>query len=218
MMRVDRKQLSEAETIVGDRQTARLDAARAVSRRQQALLAGANQVAPDQDWFVLLVAEGLDIVVDNLLTNERIEHWMPALKLERKRRYGRRRPGFEPLVSPALPGYMFAKVVPSAETWAGLKMLDGVVGPLGGAACPSPVKAKEITKLKAFIEGDAKAVEILTNALRAGDRVAVDNGPFGGFEGIVSLLSGKGRLEVEVDIFGRSTPVDLELAQVTKLD
>jgi transcription termination/antitermination protein NusG len=218
MMRVDTKRLSEVEVIVGDRQTVRLDAARAVSRRQQALLAGANQVVPEQDWYVLLVADGFDNVVDNTLTNARIEHWMPALKIERKRRYGRRRPDFDAIVAPALPGYMFAKVVPCAETWAGLKMLDGVLGPLGGAACPSPVKAKEITKLQAFIEEDPKAVEILTNALKAGDKVSVDDGPFRSFEGIVTLLMGKRKVEVEVEIFGRAVPLALDVAHVTKLD
>lgn len=218
MMRVDAKQLSEAEPIVADRQTRRLDAARAVSRRQQALLAGANLVEPEQDWFVLLIADGHDNLVDNLLTNARIEHWMPSLKIERKRRGRRKWQTFEPLVAPALPGYMFAKVVSSSETWAGLKMLDGVIGPVGGAACPSPVNAKEITKLKAFIEDDKKAIEILTNALKQGDRISVDDGPFVGFEGIVRLLAGKRRVEVEVDIFGRAVPLALDLAQVTKLD
>jgi len=217
-MALDRKKLNEAELVVADRQTRRLDAARAISRRQQALLAGANLVEPEQDWYVLLVADGFDIPVDNVLTNMRIEHWMPSLRIERKRRGKRKWQSFEPLVTPALPGYMFAKVVPCAETWAGLSMVDGIVGPIGGAAYPAPVKTKEITKLKAFIEEDKSAIEILTNALKAGDAVSVDDGPFRSFEGIVKLLSGKRRVQVEVAIFGRAVPIDLDLAQVTKLE
>ena len=62
---------------------------------------------------------------------------------------------------------------------------------------------------------------MLSKALKAGDRVRVDDGPFASFEGMVTWLDARCRSErvkVDVEIFGRSVPVDLELAQVSRID
>jgi transcriptional antiterminator NusG len=49
-----------------------------------------------------------------------------------------------------------------------------------------------------------------------GDRVMVSDGPFKGFEGIISEINGE-KVSVEVKIFGRNTPVELTLTQIEKI-
>ena len=52
-----------------------------------------------------------------------------------------------------------------------------------------------------------------------GEQVRIKAGPFASFEGRVEEISGEtGTLKVAVDIFGRTTPVDLTLAEVEKVD
>ncbi len=216
-MAVDRKQLSEA---IGraptDRQSEALDRARAVSsRRTQALMAAAG-MAVETRWYVLILRTGFDNAVDNVLTNARFQHWMAVQKIPPKRRGGRKFQSFCATVVPALEGYMFVRVDNLPDVWHALKGIDGVVDVLGGSLNPKPLIEREIVNLQAFIENDPNAIALLRNALKEGDRVSVDSGPFAHFEGIVRALRND-RTKVDVDILGRTVPVDLDLAQVTKI-
>ena len=50
----------------------------------------------------------------------------------------------------------------------------------------------------------------------SGDKVMVADGPFQGFEGIISEINGD-KISLEVKIFGRNTPVELTLSQIEKI-
>ena len=221
-MAVNHKRLSEAEAA---RILAELgplaERRQAVSRRGEALLAGANLVDDDAPWFVLRIAPHAEIAVDKALHAAGIDRWLPVEKIVPKRRGNRSRRSREAVETPVWPGYIFVRVANRDAVWAGLFGIDGVQAVLGGANLPSPVKHRIVLKLKLFLQHDETAREVLSKALKAGDRVRVDDGPFASFEGLVTWLDAKCRSErvkVDVDIFGRSCPVDLELAQITRID
>jgi len=225
MMRADNKQPSErvwldrvGEPINLDRAWQKSDVRIALSRREQAMLAAAGMDGPEARWYVLRVDSGTDKAVDNALKEANVERVMLSIEVEAKRRGGRKHQTLETCRAPAFPGYIFVRVVSRPETWAGLRCIKGVIEPIGGADKPKPVKGQEVLKFQARIENDPAAFATLTNALKAGDRVAIDDGPFASFEAVVLMLADKHRVSVEVDIFGRPTPINLDLAQVTKLE
>lgn len=217
MMAVNVKRLNEAEIINLDRCYAESDRQMRISRRQQALLAAAGMDGPEKRWFVLRVANGADKIVDKSLDEAGIERWMPLKKVRPKRRGKRKWQKQEPVEVPVLPGYVFVRLVSTAYAWAGLNTIKGVLGVLGGAERPASVSDDKILKLRAFIDADPEAIEVLTNALRKGDRVVVSEGPFASFPGIVEEVREKGRALIEVMIFGQSTPVLVDLAQITRI-
>ncbi|WP_406871609.1 transcription termination/antitermination protein NusG [Aminobacter sp. P9b] len=228
MMAVRGKQLSEAservwldgkgEPINIDRAWQKSDRRIALTRREQAMLAAAGMDGPEARWYVLRIENGMDKAVDKALEDANVEHCMLSLKLAAKRRGKRKHQKLEAVDVPAFPGYVFVKVVACPASWAGLQTIAGVVGPIGGGEYPAPVSANEITKLQAKIEKDPKAIAVLTNALLSGDKVMIDNGPFASFEAVVLMIGETDRIRVEASIFGRAVPIDLDLAQVTKLD
>jgi len=229
MMAVNGKRLlSETERVWVDRQTGEIinvdrawqksDRRIALTRREQAMLAAAGQDGPEARWYVLRVEDRADIAVDKSLAEGNVERVMLHTEVEPKRRGKRKFQSLEPLRMPSFPGYIFVKVVSCPATWAGLRTIEGVLGPIGGCEVPSPVSEQEILKFQARIENDPTAIAVLTNALKAGDKVAIDSGPFATFETVVLMLKDRHRLTVEVNVFGRAVPLDVDLANVTKLD
>ncbi|WP_246678239.1 transcription termination/antitermination protein NusG [Mesorhizobium sp. B1-1-7] len=201
-----------------DRAWQKSDRRIALRRRDQALLAAAGLDGPEAHWYVLRVEDRADIAVDKSLGVANVERVMLHTEAEPKRRGGRKHQSLDPVRVPSFPGYIFVKVVSCPVTWAGLRTIEGVLGPIGGCDNPSPIKEQEIVKFQARIENDPAAFAVLTNALKAGDKVAIDSGPFAGFEAVVLMLGDKRKVSVEVDIFGRKTAIGFDLAEVTKLD
>jgi len=103
------------------------------------------------------------------------------------------------------------------ETWHLVKDVPKVLGFIGGTADkPAPISDKEADSiLQRVQEGVEKPrPKVLFDV---GEVVRVTDGPFNDFNGVVEEVNfEKNRLLVAVQIFGRSTPVELEFSQVEK--
>ena len=103
------------------------------------------------------------------------------------------------------------------ESWHLDKETPKVMGFIGGTADkPVPITDKEADNiLRRVKEGtDKPKPKVL---FEPGEMVRVVDGPFNDFNGVVEEVNyDKSRLRVAVLIFGRSTPVELEFAQVEK--
>jgi len=103
------------------------------------------------------------------------------------------------------------------DSWHLVKSTPKVTGFVGGTATkPTPISEKEVDKImQQMQEGVEKPRPKVL--FEAGEMVRVKDGPFTDFNGTVEEVNyEKSRLRVAVTIFGRSTPVELEFAQVEK--
>ncbi|MDR3325921.1 MAG: transcription termination/antitermination protein NusG [Rhodospirillaceae bacterium] len=115
------------------------------------------------------------------------------------------------------PGYIFIKMDLNDESWHLIKNMPKIGGFLGGKGHPSPVSDSDVDRIiRQVQEGIARPK--LSIVFEIGEQVLVSDGPFTSFNGLVREIDEeKARLKVEVSIFGRLTPVELEYSQVEKL-
>ena len=115
------------------------------------------------------------------------------------------------------PGYVLVQMELDEETWHLVKEVPKVLGFIGGSSDrPAPITDKEANRILDRVkEGvDKPRPKVL---FEPGEVVRVIDGPFNDFSGVVEAVNyEKSRLQVAVQILGRSTPVELDFGQVEK--
>ena len=115
------------------------------------------------------------------------------------------------------PGYVLVQMEMNDETWHLVKEVPKVLGFIGGSSDrPAPITEVEANRILQRVEEgvDKPQPKVL---FEPGELVRVTDGPFNDFSGVVEKVNyEKNRLQVAVQILGRSTPVELDFGQVEK--
>ena len=131
------------------------------------------------------------------------------------------------------PGYMMIQMRLTDETWYLVLGTGGVGDFTGAGGKPMPMPEAEVRRLlgqetvtEEIVEGEQPAAPksgkesapVIRFSIAVGEAVKVKEGPFENFEGHVhSLDEHTGKVKVMIEIFGRSTEVELEHWQVEKV-
>ena len=109
------------------------------------------------------------------------------------------------------PGYVLIKMVLTDDTWHLVRNIRGVTGFVGEANKAIPLTEEVVAAL------GVEKHEIVV-LYHVGDTVKITEGPLASFTGIVEEIEPeKNKVRVVVSMFGRETPVELELDQVEVL-
>lgn len=115
------------------------------------------------------------------------------------------------------PGYVLVKMDMTDEAYHLIKNTPKVSGFLGHDNKPMPISEAEATRILSQVQEGVERPRP-TVMFEVGEQVRVAEGPFASFNGLVEDVDEeRSRLKVEVSIFGRPTPVELEFGQVEKL-
>ena len=110
------------------------------------------------------------------------------------------------------PGYVLVKMVLNNDSWYVVRNIRGCTGFVGPESKPIPPSDEEVAALGV----EKKNVEV---SYAPGDTVNIIDGPFDGFTGVVEEIDAeKNRVRVTINMFGRETPVELELNQAEAID
>ena len=107
------------------------------------------------------------------------------------------------------PGYVLIKMIVTDDSWYVVRNIRGCTGFVGPASKPVPLTDSEVAALGV----EKHSVEVVYNV---GDNVKIISGPLEGYDGVVkSLDTANNNVCVVLSMFGRETPVELELDQIS---
>lgn len=110
------------------------------------------------------------------------------------------------------PGYVLVKMLLTDESWYVVRNIRGCTGFVGPSSKPIPLTDQEVAKLGV----EKREIEV---SYSVGNSVHIIDGPLDGFVGTVEEVDiDKNRVRVTVSMFGRETPVELELDQVEAIE
>jgi transcription termination/antitermination protein NusG len=113
------------------------------------------------------------------------------------------------------PGYIVVHMHINDNTWFAVRETSGVGDFTGAGGKPTPMLAHEVSRIVQTEEEETSEAPKLDIRFSTGDKVKVKEGNFESFEGEVgSIDEASGRVTVMINIFGRSTPVELEYWQI----
>ena len=165
----------------------------------------------DVRWYVIhtysgyenKVASNLEKTVENRQLQDLIQEIRVPTEMITEIKDGKKRE----VERKIYPSYVLVKMALTDESWYVVRNIRGCTGFVGPTSKPIPLTDEEVARLGV----EKKTVEV---SYQVGDSVHIVDGPLEGFVGTVEEVDlDKNRVRVTVSMFGRETPVELELDQ-----
>ncbi|WP_283609058.1 transcription termination/antitermination protein NusG [Faecalispora anaeroviscerum] len=165
----------------------------------------------DVRWYVIhtysgyenKVASNLEKTVENRQLQDLIQEIRVPTEMITEIKDGKKRE----VERKIYPSYVLVKMALTDESWYVVRNIRGCTGFVGPTSKPIPLTDEEVARMGV----EKKTVEV---SYQVGDSVHIVDGPLEGFVGTVEEVDlDKNRVRVTVSMFGRETPVELELDQ-----
>jgi transcriptional antiterminator NusG len=168
-------------------------------------------------WYVLhtfsgyenVAKENLEIVKDKYSLQERIFDIVIPMEDVVEDKNGKKK-----IVSrKVMPGYIMVKMIYGDDIWHAVTRTRGITGFVGPKGRPLHLTEEEIRKMR--LEKNT----VVDITIAENDKVEVLDGALNGFVGtVISVDIENAKCKVMVEMFGRDTPVDLNLDQIRRVD
>jgi transcriptional antiterminator NusG len=113
------------------------------------------------------------------------------------------------------PGYIVVNMEINDDTWYLVRETSGIGDFTGAMGRPTPMAPQDVAKIIQKTEEKTDEAPRVDIRFKPADRVRIKDGTFENFEGNVETIDqANGRVTVMINIFGRSTPVELEYWQI----
>ncbi len=170
---------------------------------------------PEAKWYVAHTYSGYENKVaanlEKIVENRNLQDLIQAVKIPTEIVTEINDNGTKEVERKIFPGYVLVKMVMMDDTWYIVRNIRGVTGFVGPGSKPIPLTDEEVENLGI----DQKTIDV---NFAIGDSLRITDGPLDGFIGTVTELEPeKNRVRLIVQMFGKETPVDLELSQVETL-
>ena len=162
----------------------------------------------ESSWYAVYVQVRHEKIVEQQLSRKGIESFLPMVPVWSRRKDRRKK-----IDSVLFPGYCFVRIRLDDHSHVEVLRIPGALTILRNSQGPLSIPAFQVESLQTML-GAAQPITIYS-CLHEGDRVKVVRGPLAGCTGILTRLDEKkGRLTVNVDIFGKSVSCELNVEDV----
>lgn len=179
-----------------------------------------------QRWYVIKAIPGRETrcreVIERQIKINELEDYVSNLLIPVERVIEVKRGKKVAVEHKLYPGYIYVEMEARANVLETIRDVDGVIGFLGSdPRSPTALEPEEVERIKKIAEaesGDEQRAAMVQIPYQVGDKVKVKEGTFAGMDGDVEEINApKGTLRVLITVFGRQTPVELEVWQVEEL-
>ena len=173
-------------------------------------------MADNAKWYVAHTYSGYEIAVktaiEKFVNNRNLQDMILRIEIPMEKVTEVTEAGvMKEVERKVFPGYVLIKMVMTDDTWHLIRNIRGVTGFVGSANKAIPLTEDEVLAM------GIEKHEIVV-LYHVGDTVRITDGPLATFTGVVEEIEPeKNKVRVVVSMFGRETPVELELDQVEVL-
>lgn len=172
-------------------------------------------------WYVVRAVSGSEKKVKQLIESEinrlGLQEYVSQVLIPMEKVYQVRKGKKISAERNYFPGYVLIEAALTGEVPHIIKNVTGVLGFLGSAGEPVPLRDYEVKRILGKVDELSDKDEELNIPFIVGESVKVTDGPFSSFTGVIEEINEeKKKLKVMVKIFGRKTPLELSFMQVEK--
>ncbi len=169
----------------------------------------------EASWYVVHTYSGYENKVkaniDKTIENRHLEDQILEVRVPMQEVVEMKNGAKKQVQKKMFPGYVLINMIMNDDTWYVVRNTRGVTGFVGPGSKPVPLTEEEMRPL------GIKAQEVEVD-FAEGDTVIVTGGVWADTVGVVqSMNQGKQSLIINVDLFGRETPVEIGFADVKKM-
>ena len=174
-----------------------------------------NEVPEGAKWYVVHTYSGYENKVkanlEKIVENRGMQDYILDIVVPMEEQIEIKDGKKKATLKKVFPGYVLVKMIMTDESWYVVRNTRGVTGFVGPGSKPVPLSDNEVRTMG--VEEFAPVLDY-----EVGDNVRVVSGPLESFIGIVEEINlEKKKVRVSVSMFGRETPVELELLQIQKI-
>ena len=169
----------------------------------------------EANWYVVHTYSGYENKVkaniDKTIENRHLEDQILEVRVPMQEVVELKNGAKKQVQKKMFPGYVLINMIMNDDTWYVVRNTRGVTGFVGPGSKPVPLTEAEMRPL------GIKSNEVVVD-FAEGDTVTVIGGVWKNTVGVIQTMNhGKQIVTINVDLFGRETPVEISFAEVKKL-
>ena len=173
-------------------------------------------------WYVVHTYSGYEnkvkVDIEKTIENRHLEDQILEVRVPLQEVAELKNGALKQVQKKMFPGYVLVKMVMNDDSWYVVRNTRGVTGFVGPGSKPVPLTPTEIKNLGISLEEEQEVKPVIQFAGKVGDKVMILSGAWEDTVGeITNINEGKQCLTINVEMFGRETPVEIDFTDVKLL-